>query len=394
MSPARKVRNQLAVLAAIAFFPQLSLLAQSSLPSPSVQLAVSNIISRLTNDEAKAAFRAKMAAEFPEQVLLPLNEFTGWSTNGPAVYAGKRSGVTNLNNNPIFLELHRLGYPAPPLSRVSYFTNIVFDHFLAQSLNNLAWTNFIAHTNGRTTQIWSVKNYPPGWPANPPVIRWNPNSIMWGMGGLTALSPSWEAEGGPGQAPITALTRRHGYTRGHGIASDGFGTLFLGKKVWFLTLDNKLIETKVIRTVVRRQPVSGNDYTILLFSNDLPDSIEPIRVVADKTRNAKYPLCLWAPALLFLTEQYGNVSAEAPGFTVPVMKPMDSGSPNMLPLPGELVFYSGRTTSGPSAAMQADMDELCRSSGLDPAKYQMQWVDLSGYPSYSSSNPSVQPAPH
>jgi hypothetical protein len=30
--------------------------------------------------------------------------------------------------------------------------------------------------------------------------------------------------------------------------------------------------------------------------------------------------------------------------------------------------------------MQADMDALSRSAGLDPAKYQMQWVDLSSYP--------------
>jgi hypothetical protein len=54
----------------------------------------------------------------------------------------------------------------------------------------------------------------------------------------------------------------------------------------------------------------------------------------------------------------------------------------MLLLPKELVFYSGRSTSGPSPEMQADMDALCALEGLKADKYQLQWVDLSAYPSY------------
>jgi len=53
----------------------------------------------------------------------------------------------------------------------------------------------------------------------------------------------------------------------------------------------------------------------------------------------------------------------------------------MLPLPAELVFFGGLTTSAPSPGMQADMDMLSRQAGLDPSKYQMQWVSLDGYPS-------------
>jgi hypothetical protein len=52
----------------------------------------------------------------------------------------------------------------------------------------------------------------------------------------------------------------------------------------------------------------------------------------------------------------------------------------MLPLPGELIFLEGITTSPPSAEMQADMDMLSRKAGLDPSKYQMRWVNLDGYP--------------
>ena len=85
---------------------------------------------------------------------------------------------------------------------------------------------------------------------------------------------------------------------------------------------------------------------------------------------------------MFKTEQGGNVSADVPGFIVDTMKGGDSGSPNMLPLPGELVFWTGRTTSGASPEMQADMDTLCRLEGLDTRKYRLQWVDLSRYPKY------------
>ena len=54
----------------------------------------------------------------------------------------------------------------------------------------------------------------------------------------------------------------------------------------------------------------------------------------------------------------------------------------MLPLPGELVFFAGLTTSPPSAQMQADMDMLSRRAGLDPRRYQMQWVNLDSYPDF------------
>ena len=54
----------------------------------------------------------------------------------------------------------------------------------------------------------------------------------------------------------------------------------------------------------------------------------------------------------------------------------------MLPLPDELVFYSGRSTSGPSPEMQADMNTLCAQEGLPASNYQLQWVDLSAFPTY------------
>lgn len=205
---------------------------------------------------------------------------------------------------------------------------------------------------------------------------------MWGMKGLTAISPCWESEGSSGQVPITALTRRHGYARGHGMGEAGFHRNFAGKRVWFVSTNNTVVQVAVAREVVRTIPASGRDYTVLLFSSDLPDAIEPMRVCGLKELMARYTFLDRVPCPLFMTEQTGNVSAGIPGFILDVSKGGDSGSPNMLPLPGELVFYNGRSTSPPSPEMQADMDELCRLEGLDAAKYQMRWVDLSKYPKY------------
>jgi len=327
-------------------------------------------------------------------------KFAGWVTNPPAVYALWKYQVTNVAPPP------SLVFKPPPTvlppeirsaltvflvqstTRLAWQTNRTFESYFPESLNYFIWTNVLAHTNGRSTVIWSVRSHPPGWPARPPEVRWNPNGLMWGMKGLTALSPCWEGEGLSGQVPITALTRRHGYTRGHGMGPVGFRTLLAGKKVWFVTLDNQVIERRIVREVVRTgDPVRG-DYSILLFDRDLPASISPIRVAEQCNFEPRRSRLCWrpgAPVPVFETEQTGHVSAGLPGFTFPVMKGGDSGSPNLLPMVDELVFFGGRTTSGVTPAMQEDMDELCRLEGLDARRYQTQKVDLSRFPFYEEA---------
>jgi hypothetical protein len=255
-------------------------------------------------------------------------------------------------------------------------TSNVFDHFFPESLNNNVWTNFIAHTNGRSMVVWTKRVHPLDWRSHPRVLDWSTNNLMWGMRGLTAISPCWEPAS-PGVMPVTALTRRHGYTRGHGMGDDRVAKTFAGKRVWFLTSDNTVVERKVVREVVRTMETCGRDYTILLFDNDLPDSVGPMRVV--KTTDISpgphsgYVLFTDAPCPIFKMEWGGNVSAEVAGFTVGTLKPGDSGSPNMVPFAGELGLWTGRSASGASAEMQADMDQLCVLEGLDPKNYQMQW---------------------
>ena len=184
------------------------------------------------------------------------------------------------------------------------------------------------------------------------------------------------------EVPITLLTRRHGYARGHSMGPDGFHTNFAGFKVWFVSTNNMIVEVKVVREVVRTQGGANRDYTILLFDRDLPSSTQPIRVANPDDVRRKYRQGAYGPSPMFFTEQTGNVSAEVAGFMAVIGKGGDSGSPIMLPMSGELLFWAGASTSGPSREVQTDIDELSRLQGLRPSRYQLQWVSLSRYPDY------------
>jgi hypothetical protein len=333
------------------------------------------------------------ALKVPEQWYMSTNSM-GPVTNGPAVFDEFIVWQTNIaprfpsllqhmpTNVPPDILDRLLTLRTQTVTRVSSFTNLFFDHFFSNSLNYLLWTNFIAHTNGRSMVIWSERKFPPGWPATPPVIKWDHNCLMWGMKGETALSPAWEAQGAPGQIPITLLTRRHGYTRGHDMGPDGFHTINAGKRVWFVTKDNVVVEAKILREVVRTVSVSHRDYTIFLFDRDMPPDLETLRVVRPEEFIDRYRFVVGEPWVVFETEQTGRVSANVPGFSVPTYKGGDSGSPNLLPFLGELYFVAGRTTSGASAEMQADMDQLCREEHLDPRAYQLKWVSLAEFPRF------------
>lgn len=331
-----------------------------------------------------AGCRTPAAAEANSAIEVP--GLVGWVTNGPAVFRLMRTEVTNavplssVWTNPALARLReRQG------SSGNTHTGAVFALFLPDSLSHRVWTNLLAHTNGRNTLLWSERAHPSGWPTNPPVVRWNPNSLVHGWRGWTAISPCWEGEVWSGQVPITALTRRHGYTRGHGMGPDGFNANYAGKKAWFVTAQNELVTVKILRQVVRiggADARSRRDYTIFLFDKDLPAGIEPMGVAQITDVMAKYGYAPGAPIPFFKTEQGGHVSADMPGLTVPTWKGGDSGSPDMLPLPGELVFVGGRSTTGATPEMQEDMDELCRLQKLDPKRYQMRWADLSRFPDY------------
>jgi hypothetical protein len=264
-------------------------------------------------------------------------------------------------------------------ARVMLVTN-PFAGFVAGSLAKAVWAGF--QTNGRSTSMWEYWQLPAGWPTNPPVLRWNTNNLMWGRKGMTAISQVCEGMGAFGQGALTILTRRHAYLRGHSMGLSGLHPEKVGVRVWYCTRDNQVIERRVKLLLVRaRDPGTIADYSIILFDADLPAAIEPMRVADPAKVRHEYQFGDPSHKPIFMTLQGGYVSAGVPGWTVPYAGG-DSGAPIMLPLPGELVFMGGLTTSPPSAQMQADMDMLSRKAGLDPRRYQMQWVNLDSYPDF------------
>src|SRR5580765_7368415 len=73
-----------------------------------------------------------------------------WETNRPAVLrvVTNPPPITYMTNSEGVVRQR-------PWSRLWPRERAVFDHFLPNSLNNLAWTSILARTNGRTPIIWS-----------------------------------------------------------------------------------------------------------------------------------------------------------------------------------------------------------------------------------------------
>ena len=162
-----------------------------------------------------------------------------------------------------------------------------FAGFVPGSLASVVWAEF--RPEGRSTNIWESWQLPAGWPTTPPVLRWNTNNLMWGRKGMTAISQICEGMGAFGQGSITALTPRHGYVRGHSMGPSGLDPTRVGRRVWFCTRDNQVIERKIQLMVIRGPDVPGKgDYSIMLFDADLPAGIEPMRVVDPVKLRRKY----------------------------------------------------------------------------------------------------------
>lgn len=275
----------------------------------------------------------------------------------------------------------------------------VSNHFA--SLNHHVFTNLIARTNGKTMALWSA--YPATFAARSNFVR-NPDCFLNGTVGLTAISQCWTAQSGRGQIPVTALTRRHGYLRGHGMGANPGQAItnsgLAGEQVAFVTTSNS-IATMTISNRVTRWDETG-DYTIVSFTDDLPVSITPMTVATNFNpfTPSLYPyygtnaVYLFPPNPWLRVEQQGNIDTSAsptgtgdgsgglPGFKYASVKAGDSGSPDMLIVGDTLIFTGGRTTSPASVTMQRDMDHLCNMAGLNPASYQMTWFSMSGFPYY------------
>ena len=135
------------------------------------------------------------------------------------------------------------------------------------------WTNY---TNNKSCILWSNEGT-----GDPPTgLAWT--TPFYGKTGFTAISQRNEFEPAPGQCPVTALTPRHGYTRGHGMGfpgdSGGFNSAFNGSNVYFCAASGTLVTATVANGYTRYDTNNNYDYTILVFNADLPSTIQPMAV--------------------------------------------------------------------------------------------------------------------
>ena len=148
-----------------------------------------------------------------------------------------------------------------------------------------------------------------------------------------------------------------------------------------MTRDNQVVEARIANWLTRlgHGGTNGNaadycDYSLVIFSNDLPDSITPLKAMSPAVyRRLAGSDTNW-PRVMLQTEQSGRVSSGIPPFACETWKGGDSGSPDLLPIGDWLVFIGGRSTTGPTDQMQADIDTLTWSQGLDPRRYQLDWI--------------------
>jgi hypothetical protein len=308
-----------------------------------------------------------------------------------------------------------LGMPTLSLGMTLRHGQQLLDDFpLTNLLARAVWTNFVASTNARTTSIWLATprlDIFPGdssnnWPLTKAYYATNTdtvmtrrtNSLIYGFVGSTAIS-QFNTSTLSGQTPFTLITRRHAYARGHDMGLVGGGgnveTNFAGLRVFFVSSSNTVHAATITKRIGRigmQADGVGHDYCIVIFSSDLPLSIDVMPVMTMTSWSTRYINRLGGyPDLSWETEQWGNCFVNKPialqwyygWVSGPAWKGGDSGSPNMIAVPTRdgrtsLVMHSGRSTSGPSALMQRDIDALTVDAGLNTNNYQMTWFDFTG----------------
>jgi hypothetical protein len=168
---------------------------------------------------------------------------------------------------------------------------------------------------------------------------------------------------------------------GYTTADAGFHTSDNGSNIYFCTASNTLV-TATIAMGYTEYDTNGLDYTIFVFTQDLPPGIRPMAIPTNYVLPTSY-------SVVFNTCQSGHMSANQPPFANPLTEGADpdafppfniypthvsgdSGSPLMLPETDDvLVFLGGDTTSAACSQMQTDMNILSVWAGLSTNNYQM-----------------------
>lgn len=260
----------------------------------------------------------------------------------------------------------------------------------AASLPWVVWTNYIAHTNGKSIDLFSTNIYVGrGVPRN---LYWNTNSLIYGAEGFTAFTTESGYSGiYPGTMQGTLLTKRHAVFRGHGWTEGSSGIIRSNvAKSFFVTSSNTPVAVMSVASLGRLEVIDGvrYDYAIILFNTDVADSITPVEAVMFADYVSKYRESTnTSPRLTIQLCQHYKTTVEGggPAFSHNAWVGGDSGAANLLPLPSthgrpfRLAYISGRSTTGVTPLMLADIDRLTVWAGLNTNAYRPKIIDLGKY---------------
>jgi hypothetical protein len=242
-----------------------------------------------------------------------------------------------------------------------------FSNYVAGSLGAVALAEITTRTNaGRDFSLWSA------WATNG--WTWNTNSLIYGCTGYTGLSQANSY--GWGLTKLTAVTRRHLYTAGHAALPSNTVAYFIGSD------GSTNIATGVARLV---RYDSGDDYCLILLSNDLPATVDPVCVAWSTNVAAKIPYftLFTYPRPLLETCQHGQIGSQTMSLSDHVFHVFgDSGNPTLLIVSNTLVNYGGTSGTLLSTNFYNDLNALTTAAGLSTNDYQPILYDLSGFPSY------------
>lgn len=258
------------------------------------------------------------------------------------------------------------------------------------------YTNILARTNGKS---WTMFSSYVGNPLAAPSIVRNPDCLL-NTNDATGISVYTTALSPPddyGALTATLITRRHAIMRGHGFGWPGQGTHTNGDtRIWFLTSSNTTVEARVQGQIGFTEGTApgGHDYNIVVFTEDVPDSITPIPIITGDERRLYLggwpgdiiPLFIVCRHYLIACRTSDPVPIE--GFGPHINVDGDSGSPILVLLPTATGFrlahigiVSGGATDGggASAHLIDSVNTMSIWAGLNPENYKPTYINFRDY---------------
>lgn len=255
--------------------------------------------------------------------------------------------------------------------RFSYPTGATnyFAEFTVGTLNHALWTNYTANTNGKVSSLWTSQT--------PGAGAWRSGNLLSMGTNYTALSFAWQGQEAAGKPPLSAISPRLVYSRGHSMGTAGTNSGNAGKLVYFATAAGTQITNAILEQITSNS--GGEDWTLFVLSSNLSASITPLAVVDSSAYAAKRPQNSFAPyPVLFSRANTSSAYSGVAPFTSSYTSG-DSGSPRMILLGGQLALIGGISTQAGTPAFSNACVYLLQRNGISLANLPT-WIDLSSYP--------------